>query len=129
MGCRPSSDPALLWLWCRLAAKAPDLTPSLLTSICSRYRKKKKSPPCLFGTVFRILGETASPGYNPQVGSNKIFHVFFKLTIDFFFFFPSPRTSPNMPGVVTKVVVFPLRAGLGARTSFPPQAISCQSPC
>ena len=32
-----SSDPALLWLWCRLAGcRSADSTPSLGTSICCR---------------------------------------------------------------------------------------------
>ena len=44
-------DPALLWLWCRLAATAPIQPPSLGTSMChgsrprngKKKRKKKKN--------------------------------------------------------------------------------------
>ena len=39
-------DPALLWLWCRLAAAIPNLTPSLGTSMrcrCGPKKQKKKS--------------------------------------------------------------------------------------
>ena len=38
------SDPALLWLWCGLAATSPNLTPNLGTSIYCRcgHKKKKK---------------------------------------------------------------------------------------
>ena len=44
-----SSNPALLWLWCRPAATAPDLTPRLGTSICrgcGPKKKKKKRMTC-----------------------------------------------------------------------------------
>ena len=43
--CRGGSDPALLWLWRRSAAKSIDLTSSLGTSICrgSGPRNDKKT--------------------------------------------------------------------------------------
>ena len=41
VGRRHSLDPALLWLWCRLAAAA-DSTSSLGTSICRRCSPKKQ---------------------------------------------------------------------------------------
>ena len=34
-------DPALQWLWCRLAATAPIRASSLRTSICRRFGPKK----------------------------------------------------------------------------------------
>ena len=52
VGRRHGSDPALLWLWCRLVATAPiRQTPTLGTSICcgcspektKKTKKKKKS--------------------------------------------------------------------------------------
>ena len=42
VGCRCSLDFELLWLWCRPAAEALILTPSLGTSICGRCGPKKK---------------------------------------------------------------------------------------
>ena len=42
VGRRPGSDPALLWLWRRLAATAPIQSPSLGTSVCCRCGPKKK---------------------------------------------------------------------------------------
>ena len=39
IGCRGGSDP--VWLWRRLAAAAPNLTPSLGTSICHGCSPKK----------------------------------------------------------------------------------------
>ena len=41
VGGRHSSDLALLWLWCRPAATAPDWTPSLGTSMCCKSSPKK----------------------------------------------------------------------------------------
>ena len=45
VGCRRGSDPALLWLWCRLGSYSSDWTPSLGTSICrgSGPRNSKKT--------------------------------------------------------------------------------------
>ena len=40
VGCRCSSDPELLWLWCRLAAIAPIPQPG--TPICHRFGPKKQ---------------------------------------------------------------------------------------
>ena len=40
VGSRCSSDPEMLWLWCRLVTTAP--TPSLGTSICPGCSPKKK---------------------------------------------------------------------------------------
>ena len=41
VGCRCSSDPMLLWLWCRLVANSSNCTPSLGTSICHGCGPKK----------------------------------------------------------------------------------------
>ena len=43
LGPRHGSDPALLWLLCRLASCSSDLTPSLGTSICHRCGPKNKT--------------------------------------------------------------------------------------
>ena len=41
IGCRCSSDPVLLWLWCRPRGCGSDSTPSLRISICHRRIPKK----------------------------------------------------------------------------------------
>ena len=42
VGHRCASDPVLLWLWCRPAAEASDLTPSLGISYATHAALKKK---------------------------------------------------------------------------------------
>ena len=42
VGCRHGLDPALLWLWCKLAAVAL-IQPSLGTSVCCECVPKKKT--------------------------------------------------------------------------------------
>ena len=50
VGCRLSSDPELLWLWCRLAATAPIRPPSLGTKEWQKDKtnKQTKKPRNLF---------------------------------------------------------------------------------
>ena len=43
VGHRHGSDPKLLWLWCRPAATAPILTPSLGTSMCCECGPRKQT--------------------------------------------------------------------------------------
>ena len=46
VGCRRSSDPALLWLWCRPVATAPvrtkDWEPNKAAGVNKKKKKKKK---------------------------------------------------------------------------------------
>ena len=51
VGCRRGLDPALLWLWCRLAATAPTVPlawePPYAASVALKLKKKRECSPCL----------------------------------------------------------------------------------
>ena len=51
VSCRHSSDLALLWLWCRLAAVAPLSTPNLETCICFRCSPKNQNKGLLWSDI------------------------------------------------------------------------------
>ena len=57
VGHRWGSDPALLWLWCRPAAVALDLTGSLGTPICHECGPKKQKKKSQLGSqsIFQRL--------------------------------------------------------------------------
>ena len=68
VGHRYSLDLAMLWLWHRLVAAAPDLTPSLGTSMCcwcglKKTKKKKKK-------------EKKMSPKSSQILSFPLFHIF-----------------------------------------------------
>ena len=58
---RCSSDPTLLWLWCRLAVIAPDWTPSLGTSICHRCSPKKTKKKKVLGQCWLLPSPCTEP--------------------------------------------------------------------
>ena len=56
VGCRCSSDPTLLWLWCRLAAAVLigplAWEPPYALGVALKRQKEKKSEVCLIYNVF-----------------------------------------------------------------------------
>ena len=59
VGCRRGSDPALLWLWCRLADTAPiqPLAWKLPYAMDMGLKgKKKKKSPFYFTLIFNFFG-------------------------------------------------------------------------